>query len=42
MGASRPIDLYAAFSSERYQPDIAAAVIAKAKTSAVPPAARVA
>ena len=42
MGASKPIDLYAAFSSERYQPDIAAGVIAKAKNSAVPPAARVA
>ncbi len=42
MGASKPIDLYAAFSSEHYQPDIAAAVIAKAKNSAVPPAARVA
>jgi nucleoside-diphosphate-sugar epimerase len=42
MGASKPIDLYAAFSSERYQPDIAAAVIAKAKTSAVPAPARVA
>ncbi len=42
MGASKPIDLYAAFSSERYRPDIAAAVIAKAKTSAVPPTARVA
>jgi predicted dehydrogenase/nucleoside-diphosphate-sugar epimerase len=38
MGASKPIDLYAAFSSERYQPDVAAAVIAKAKNSAVPPA----
>jgi len=42
MGASKPIDLYAAFSSERYQPDVAAAVIAKAKHSAVPAAARVA
>ena len=42
MGASKPIDLYAAFSSERYQPDIAAGVIAKAKDSAIPPAARVA
>jgi nucleoside-diphosphate-sugar epimerase len=42
MGASKPIDLSAAFSSERYQPDIAAGVIAKAKNSAVPPAARVA
>lgn len=42
MGASKPIDLYAAFSSERYQPDIAAGVIARAKHSAVPPAARVA
>ncbi len=42
MGASKPIDLYAAFSSERYRPDVAAAVIATAKHSAVPPAARVA
>ena len=42
MGATKPIDLYAAFSSERYQPDVAAAVIAKAKHSAVPAAARVA
>ena len=42
MGASKPIDLYAAFSSERYQPDVAAGVIAKAKNSAIPPAARVA
>ena len=42
MGAAKPLDLYAAFSSERYQPDVAAAVIAKAKQSAVPAAARVA
>jgi predicted dehydrogenase/nucleoside-diphosphate-sugar epimerase len=42
MGASKPIDLYAAFSSERYKPDVAASVIAKAKHSAVPAAARVA
>ena len=42
MGASKPIDLYAAFSSERYQPDVAAAVIARTKQSAVPDAARVA
>jgi hypothetical protein len=42
MGATKSIDLYAAFSSERYHPDIAAGVIAKAKHSAIPPAARVA
>ena len=42
MGASKPLDLYAAFSSERYKPDVAALVIAKAEHSAVPGAARVA
>jgi hypothetical protein len=42
MGASKPLDLHAAFSSERYKPDVAASVIAKAKHSAVPAAARVA
>ena len=42
MGASRPIDLYSAFSSERYRADVAAAVIGKAKNSAVPPTSRVA
>jgi nucleoside-diphosphate-sugar epimerase len=42
MGASKPLDLYAAFSSERYKPDLAGSVIAKAKHSAVPAAARVA
>jgi nucleoside-diphosphate-sugar epimerase len=42
MGATKPIDLYAAFSSERYKPDVATAVIEKAGTSAVPARARVA
>jgi predicted dehydrogenase/nucleoside-diphosphate-sugar epimerase len=42
MGVSKPIDLYAAFSSERYEPEVAASVIAKAEHSAVPGAARVA
>jgi predicted dehydrogenase/nucleoside-diphosphate-sugar epimerase len=42
MGASKPLDLYAAFSSERYKPDVAASVIAKANHSAVPAASRVA
>jgi hypothetical protein len=42
MGTSKPIDFYAAFSSERYRPDIPASVIAKAKESAVPVAAGVA
>jgi predicted dehydrogenase/nucleoside-diphosphate-sugar epimerase len=36
MGRSRPVDLYAAFSSERYKPDVAASVIARAKQSARP------
>jgi predicted dehydrogenase/nucleoside-diphosphate-sugar epimerase len=36
MGASKPLDLYAAFASERYKPDVAAAVIEKAQNSAVP------
>lgn len=42
MGASKPVDVYAAFSSERYKPDIATSVIAKAGRSAVPTRARVA
>jgi hypothetical protein len=42
MGARKPIDLYAAFSSERYKPDIASSVISKASNSAVPAATRVA
>jgi len=42
MGSSKPLDLYAAFSSERYQPDIASSVIANASSSSVPADARVA
>ena len=42
MGVSNPIDLYAAFSSERYQPDIAASVLGKATRSEAAPATRVA
>jgi predicted dehydrogenase/nucleoside-diphosphate-sugar epimerase len=42
MGIAKPLDLYAAFSSERYQPDIAMAAIAKAGASKVEARARVA
>ena len=36
MGSKKPIDLYSAFASERYRPDVATTVIAKAGASAVP------
>ncbi|MEZ5287587.1 MAG: NAD-dependent epimerase/dehydratase family protein [Vicinamibacterales bacterium] len=42
MGASKPLDVYAAFSSEQYQPDVARAVITRAGQSTVPARARVA
>ena len=35
MGMSKPLDIYAAFSSERYNPTIAVAAITKAGPSAV-------
>ena len=35
MGMAKPLDIYAAFSSERYSPTIAVAAIAKAGPSAV-------
>ena len=37
MGIAKPLDLYAAFSSERYSPSIASAAISKAGHSAVRP-----
>mgnify|MGYP003428600660 CR=1 FL=1 len=38
--ADGPVDVYAAFSSERYRTDLAAKAIARAGASAVPAAAR--
>ncbi len=35
MGSKQPIDVYAAFASERYRTDVAAAVIAKAGPSSI-------
>lgn len=37
MGSAQPIDIYAAFASERYRTDVAASVIARAGASSIKP-----